>query len=65
MKESHSSTLKLCPEREATIFKRDERQGGEVRTKIGNTAAEYEIAETDKMYGPFDTVSDLIKALNA
>ena len=64
MKEGHSNTQKLCPKRDAAVSKRDERQGFEVRTEIGNTAAECEIAENDKMYGPFDTVSDLMKALN-
>ena len=28
-------------------------------------ADEYGAAENDKMYGPFDTVADLMKALNA
>ena len=65
MKEGHSNTQKLFPKRDAAVSKRDERQGCEVRTEIGNTAAEWEIAENDKMYGPFDTVSDLMKALNA
>ena len=64
MKEGHSNTQKLGPKRDAAVSKRDERQGCEVRTEIGNTAAECEIAENDKMYGPFDTVSDLMKALN-
>ena len=64
MKEGHSNTQKLCPKRDAAVSKRDQRQGCEVRTEIGNTAAECEIAENDKMYGPFDTVSDLMKALN-
>ena len=64
MKEGHSNTQKLCPERDAAVSKRDGRQGGEVRTEIGNAAAECEIAENDKMYGPFDTVPDLMKALN-
>ena len=64
MKEVHSNTQKLCTERDAAVSKRDKRQGCEVRTEIGNTAAECEIAENDKMYGPFDTVADLMKALN-
>ena len=64
MKEGHSNTQKLCPKRDAAVSKRDERQGCEVRTEIGTTAADCEIAENDKMYGPFDTVSDLMKALN-
>lgn len=47
----HSNTQNLCPERDAAVSKRNEHQGCEVRTEIGNTAAEYEIAENDKMYG--------------
>lgn len=41
----HSNTQNLCPERDAAVSKRNEHQGCEVRTEIGNTAAEYEIAE--------------------
>lgn len=43
---------------------RDEGSANKVCTEIENTASECETAETDKMYGPFDTVADLMKALN-
>ena len=61
----HSDTQELCPERDVAVFKRDESQDGEVCTETESAASECETAEDDKMYGPFDTVSDLMKALNA
>ena len=65
MKEGHSDTQKLCPERDAAVSKRDEGSVNKICTEIENAASECETAETDKMYGPFDTVADLMKALNA
>ena len=42
----------------------DEGSANKVCTEIENTASECETAETDKMYGPFEMVADLMKALN-
>lgn len=65
MNESCSDTQELCLKQDVAVFKRDESQDSEVCTEIDNAASECETAEDDKMYGPFDTVSDLMKALNA
>ena len=65
MNKSRSDTQELCLEQDVAVFKRDESQDGEVCTEIDNAASECETAKDDKMYGPFDTVSDLMKALKA
>lgn len=64
MKESQFDTQPPRFESRTTVSERDEGSTNKVCTEIENTASECETAETDKMYGPFDTVADLMKALN-
>ena len=64
MKESQFDTQPPRFESRTTVSERDEGSPNKVCTEIENTASECETAETDKMYGPFDTVADLMKALN-
>lgn len=47
-------------ERDVAVSKQDESQDGGAHTEIRDAAAECEIAETDKMHGPFDTVRKLL-----
>ena len=65
MKESQFDTQNSRLESNTTVSERDERPDGKACTEIENAAAECKIAETDKMYGSFETVADLMKALNA
>ena len=65
MKESQFDTQNSRLESNTTVSERDERPDGKACTEIENAASECETAETDKMYGPFETVADLMKALNA
>lgn len=64
MKESQFDTQPPRFESRTTVSELDEGSANKVCTEIENTASECETAETDKMYGPFDTVADLMKALN-
>lgn len=43
---------------------RDEGSANKICTEIENAVSECETAETDKMYGPFETVADLMEVLN-
>jgi len=52
-------------ESNTAVSEHDEGSANKVCTEIENAAAECKIAETDKMYGSFETVADLMKALNA
>ncbi len=61
MKESQFDTQNPRLESNTAVSERDKRPC----TEIENAASECETAETDKMYGPFETVADLMKALNA
>ena len=65
MKESQFDTQSSRLESNTAVSKRDERPDGKACTEIENAASECETAETDEMYGPFETVADLMKALNA
>lgn len=65
MKESQFDTQNTRLESSTIVSEHDESSANKVCTEIENVAAECETAETDKMYGPFDTVADLMKALNA
>ena len=65
MKEIQSDTQTPSLESNTAVSKHDEGSANKVCTEIENTASECETAETDKMYGPFETVADLMKALNA
>ena len=65
MKEIQSDTQTPSLESNTAVSERDERPDDKACTEIENAASECETAETDKMYGPFDTVADLMKALNA
>ena len=65
MKEIQSDTQTTSLESNTAVSERDERPDDKACTEIENAASECETAETDKMYGPFDTVADLMKALNA
>ena len=65
MKERQFDTRNSRLESNAAVSERDERPDGKACTEIENAVSECETAETDKMYGPFDTVADLMKALNA
>ena len=60
MKESQFDTQNSRLESNTTVSERDERPDGKACTEIENAASECETAETDKMYGPFDTVADLM-----
>ena len=64
MKESQFDTQPPRFESETTVSERDESPDDKVCTEIVNSASEGKTEETDKMYGPFDTVADLMKALN-
>ena len=64
MKESQFDMQNPRLESNTAASERDEGSANKVCTEIENTASECETAETDKMYGPFDTVADLMKALN-
>ena len=64
MKEIQSDTQTPSLESNTAVSKHDEGSANKVCTEIENTASECETAETDKMYGPFETVADLMKALN-
>ena len=65
MKEIQSDTQTPSLESNTAVSKHDEGSAYKVYTEIENAAAECKIAETDKMYGSFETVADLMKALNA
>lgn len=65
MKEIQFDTQPPRFESGTTVSERDEGSANKVCTEIENTASECETAETDKMYGPFETVADLMEALNA
>ena len=65
MKEIQSDTQTPSLESNTAVSKHDEGSANKVCTEIDNAASECESAEDGKMYGPFDTVSDLMKALNA
>ena len=65
MKESQFDTQTPRLESNTAVSERNERPDGKACTEIENAASECETAETDKMYGPFETVADLMKALNA
>lgn len=64
MKEIQSDTQTTSLESNTAVSEHDEGSANKVCTEIENTASECETAETDKMYGPFVTVADLMKALN-
>lgn len=55
MKESQFDTQPPRFESGTTVSERDEGSANKVCTEIENTASECETAETDKMYGPFET----------
>ncbi len=65
MKEIQSDTQTPSLESNTAVSERDESPDDKVCTEIVNSASEGKTEETDKMYGPFDTVADLMKALNA
>ena len=65
MKESQFDTQNPRLESNTAASERDEGSASKICTEIENAASECETAETDKMYGPFETVADLMKALNA
>lgn len=65
MKESQFDTQNPRLESNTAVSEHDEGSANKVCTEIENAAAECKIAETDKMYGSFETVADLMKALNA
>lgn len=65
MKESQFGTQTPRLESNTAVSERGERPDDKACTEIENAASECETAETDKMYGPFGTVADLMKALDA
>ena len=65
MKESQFDTRTSRLESNAAVSECDEGSANKICTEIENAASECETAETDKMYGPFETVADLMKALDA
>lgn len=65
MKESQFDTQNTRLESSTIVSERDEGSANKICTKIENAASERETAEKDKMYGPFETVADLMKALDA
>ena len=65
MKESQFDTQSSRLESNTAVSAHDERPDDKACTEIENAASECETAETDEMYGPFETVADLMKALNA
>ena len=65
MKEIQSDTQTTSLESNTAVSEHDEGSANKVCTEIENAAAECKIAETDKMYGSFETLADLMKALNA
>ena len=65
MKESQFDMQNPRLESNTAVSEHDEGSANKVCTEIENAAAECKIAETDKMYGSFETVADLMKALNA
>ena len=65
MKESQFDTQNSRLESNTAVSKHDEGSANKGYTEIENAAAECKIAETDKIYGSFETVADLMKALNA
>lgn len=64
MKESQFDTQPPRFESRTTVSERDEGSANKICTEIENAASECETAETDKMYGPFETVADLMEVLN-
>ena len=64
MKESQFDTRNSRLESNAAVSERDEGSANKICTEIENAASECETAETDKMYGPFETVADLMEVLN-
>ena len=64
MKESQFDMQNPRLESNTAASERDEGSANKVCTEIENTASECETAETDKMYGPFETAADLMEVLN-
>lgn len=64
MKESQFDTQNPRLESNTAVSERDKRPDDKACIEIENAASECETVETDKMYGPFETVADLMKALN-
>ena len=64
MKEIQSDTQTPRFESGTTVSERVEGSANKICTEIENAASECETAETDKMYGPFETVADLMEVLN-
>lgn len=67
MKESQFDTQTPRLESNTAVSERDRDEGSanKICTEIENAASKCETAETDKMYGPFETEADLMKALDA
>lgn len=65
MKESQFDMQNPRLESNTAASERDEGSANKICTEIENAASKCETAETDKMYGPFETVADLMKALDA
>ena len=64
MKEIQSDTQTPSLESNTAVSERDENPDDKVCTEIVNSASEGKTEETDKMYGPFETVADLMEVLN-
>ena len=64
MKEIQSDTQTTSLESNTAVSERDEGSANKICTEIENAASECKTAETDKMYGPFETAADLMEVLN-
>ena len=64
MKESQFDMQNPRSESNTAASERDEGSANKICTEIENAASECKTAETDKMYGPFETAADLMEVLN-